>query len=1523
MKVMSDDMTTQYFGTLSSPTGVDTWTFSGGTPISVRVKSSPDAFRIIVDFKSQAQLDAIAKILYPVTGRVTAFTNTTHPQAGSDTNSATITVDNQPPANAAWGTITVGDGQIILNWTNPADSDFAEVVILKQSCSPVPCSITISDAPTDGTTYTAGGNIGASTIVYVVSGTPGSAMSFTDDNVVNGTSYFYKIFSRDIYLNYASGVQTGPHTPAPVACNTIPNPLTADFTCTGDLTVSSTLTMSGDITLRVRAGGGGTGTLAVTGTGTIVVDPTNTFGRIVANNLEVQTGGVIKSDANSILTTGTGTSCGNGGGGGAGYGGKGGDASGNCDLPNGEGVGGNPYGSIDLGSGASILQGSEGNDGAGGPCGPPFDGSNGDCGGKGGGAIKIQVLGTLTNNGTVSANGGNGLGTSRGPGGGSGGSLYITTGTLAGTGLIEANGGNGDDEGGGGAGGRIRVDITPLNSYTGSYFAMGGAKGDNLTFIPEPGQAGTVFVLNDKTGDGLTPDDDLTVGGNGTLNGSLNINNLTVIQVGNSGNATRDRGTIVVAGDITAAASITVQSGGILATSGIHIITAPTMTVNSGGKIHADGLGCPSSQSYDYAAIPPVCAQKGSGGGAGTAPGFGEGGNNPGGSRGAGGAGYGGAGGDATGTNGGAGGFSYGDPDLTQVMLGSGGGGDPSSGILGGAGGGAVNINVSGTLTVDGTISASGSSGDSSGLITSGGGSGGSIFITVGTPAGTTGIIRTDGGDAPGNSGGGGGGRMRVEITGDNTFRGNCEALPGNAFLAGTGQAGSITFRARPDGTIDGFGLDQFGPLGTGSGGESTRTTQAGRTATYSLRLYNRDPFCSTETHTYHLFDTVPAGWSVEVVDNAGNKNTLPFDTGALHGATFADFTVRVTPSMTAVAGTYDLILNIQTNNLSTNFVDSVTIRVKVAGADGIIDGSGDNIYGAAGTGGGGQSSRNVTPNVTTSYGLTVQNDSGVSDSYSISWALPSGWTGLPGGGQVVVNDGTADQSSGFTTASIPGGGSALFTVGVTPPAAETLTQTIILDIVSTTLPADSVDSVKVIAAIASATAAPIACTGAGAPSAGCLAPAAISSSQIKVYWVDNSNNETGFRIERASGACSTFSVIFTLLRDTVGSPGTGQTLGYTDGGLAPSTAYCYRFQAFNSAGTATSLAITATTLAAAATHVPAAVTDLAVEPGNQTQNSILVSWTSPSDDNTVPGVGQTESYDLRYATSPIVDGGAGAGQIDFSAATAVSGVPAPKAAGSFETATVSGLTPNTIYYFALKSTNSIGASAMSNLAGGDNTTNGSAAGRTALRANLNLISVPLVPNPSDPDSVFQDDIGGVPQMWSWISSGLGMVEGVDGCYDQNPPDTASSPCGDLATLVPGKGYFIQGEGNRPVIDVPAPPTPVTPMAVNTGPDCTSLTNVYSIPLQVGWNIIGDPFPSNLTFSTVYVRQNGTTCLTFGAAVTNGWVGNSLYDYNGSGYDFLLYSSAILEPWKGYWMWVRNNDVFDTNTYELIVPTPP
>ncbi|MCD6528247.1 lamin tail domain-containing protein [bacterium] len=155
-------------------------------------------------------------------------------------------------------------------------------------------------------------------------------------------------------------------------------------------------------------------------------------------------------------------------GGGGGYGGKGGNQ--------GSAQGGLPYGSLtepkDLGSGG------------------------GNNGGAGGGAIIINVKDTLTLNGTISANGENGEAEYYwGRGGGSGGSIYITTNNFLGSGSITANGGNvfsnekalgGGNRGGGGGGGRIAV-YYEKNNFTGIIQADGGV-GDR------PGEPGTIFL---------------------------------------------------------------------------------------------------------------------------------------------------------------------------------------------------------------------------------------------------------------------------------------------------------------------------------------------------------------------------------------------------------------------------------------------------------------------------------------------------------------------------------------------------------------------------------------------------------------------------------------------------------------------------------------------------------------------------------------------------------------------------------------------------------------------------------------------------------------------------------------------------------------------------------------------------------------------------------------------------------------------------------------------------------------------
>jgi subtilisin family serine protease len=71
------------------------------------------------------------------------------------------------------------------------------------------------------------------------------------------------------------------------------------------------------------------------------------------------------------------------------------------------------------------------------------------------------------------------------------------------------------------------------------------------------------------------------------------------------------------------------------------------------------------------------------------------------------------------------------------------------------------------------------------------------------------------------------------------------------------------------------------------------------------------------------------------------------------------------------------------------------------------------------------------------------------------------------------------------------------------------------------------------------------------------LVAAATSASQVRLDWADNSGNESGFRVERASGGGAFGPVA------SVGA----NVRTYTNSGLAPSTDYAYRVIAYNAAG--------------------------------------------------------------------------------------------------------------------------------------------------------------------------------------------------------------------------------------------------------------------------------------------------------------------------------------------------------------------
>lgn len=89
------------------------------------------------------------------------------------------------------------------------------------------------------------------------------------------------------------------------------------------------------------------------------------------------------------------------------------------------------------------------------------------------------------------------------------------------------------------------------------------------------------------------------------------------------------------------------------------------------------------------------------------------------------------------------------------------------------------------------------------------------------------------------------------------------------------------------------------------------------------------------------------------------------------------------------------------------------------------------------------------------------------------------------------------------------------------------------------------------------------------------------------------------------------------------------------------------------------------------------------------TPDTVRLVWTAPGDDGQA---GTATAYELRSSTAPISDA-------NWSAATLVTGVPAPLPAGSSQRTVVRGLTFGTTYYFAIRAVDNAGNwSALSNV---------------------------------------------------------------------------------------------------------------------------------------------------------------------------------------------------------------------------------
>jgi transcriptional regulator CtsR len=175
------------------------------------------------------------------------------------------------------------------------------------------------------------------------------------------------------------------------------------------------------------------------------------------------------------------------------------------------------------------------------------------------------------------------------------------------------------------------------------------------------------------------------------------------------------------------------------------------------------------------------------------------------------------------------------------------------------------------------------------------------------------------------------------------------------------------------------------------------------------------------------------------------------------------------------------------------------------------------------------------------------------------------------------------------------------------------------------------------------------------APSA--LAATAEATNRIRLNWTDNANNETGFKIERKTGAGGTYAQIATV--------GPNVTT-YTNSGLLANTTYFYRVRATNASGdSAFSTEASATTLP----MTPAAPSALATTA--QATNAIRLAWTDNANNENGFAVERKTGAGGTYA------------QVASVAANAT-------------TYTNTGLAANTQYYYRVRATNASGASAYS-----------------------------------------------------------------------------------------------------------------------------------------------------------------------------------------------------------------------------------
>ncbi|MGA1795915.1 MAG: MopE-related protein [bacterium] len=262
----------------------------------------------------------------------------------------------------------------------------------------------------------------------------------------------------------------------------------------------------------------------------------------------------------------------------------------------------------------------------------------------------------------------------------------------------------------------------------------------------------------------------------------------------------------------------------------------------------------------------------------------------------------------------------------------------------------------------------------------------------------------------------------------------------------------------------------------------------------------------------------------------------------------------------------------------------------------------------------------------------------------------------------------------------------------------------------------------------------------------------------------------------------------------------------------------------------------------------------------------VTAGWDPVPDENM-----DLDEYRVYYGTSPDID--LAGGQYE----------PVPPGGDS---CLISGLRDQTLYSFvlvAVTSSGDLGVSSPLVTAIPGTTYTGEELHAGTEVSDYQIVTYPVVaanPDPNAPEN-FLDDLGeNDPQQWRlwwWDSS-------IDD-YDEFP---------DIGAVVPGKAFFLIARNKGIIVDIPGRPVQTS----------------YAYDLRSGWNLIGSPYPFDISWQEVLADPNNgdVTGRLYGGDPNDPFNGApgvpKLYAFDFDSPSSYRYEDEVMEAGVGYW--IRN-----------------